>query len=88
MYDIMIKLPFLKYQNVFKKTWHYQLGYFLLHLVLSLVDFDKRYSTYPTPTYPSDSVSVAKNSIDINETTKSARNFICTLIHYDKCISL
>ena len=30
---------------------------------ISSVDFDKRYSTYPTPTYLSDSVSVAENLI-------------------------
>ena len=41
-----------------------------------LVDFDQRYSAYPTPTYPSDSVSVAKNSKDETGKTKSARNFI------------
>ena len=40
------------------------------------VDFDQRYSAYPTPTYPSDSVSLAKNSKDMNGKTKSARNFI------------
>ena len=48
--------------------------------VSSLVDFDQRYSAYPTPTYPSDSVSVAKNSKDVTGKTKSARNFIYTLI--------
>ena len=47
---------------------------------ISLVDFDQRYSAYPTPTYPSDSVSVAKNSKDVTGKTKSARNFIDTLI--------
>ena len=47
---------------------------------LSLVDVDQRYSPYPTPTYPSDSVSVAKNSKDVTGKTKSARNFIYTLI--------
>ena len=41
-----------------------------------LVDFDQRYSAYPTPTYPSDSVSVAKTSKDVTGKTKSARNFI------------
>ena len=46
----------------------------------SSVDFDQRYSAYPTPTYPSDSVSAAKNSKDINGKTKSARNFIYALI--------
>ena len=46
----------------------------------SLVDFDQRYSAYPTPTYPSDSVSVAKNSKDVTGKTKSARNFIHTSI--------
>ena len=46
----------------------------------SLVDFDQRYSAYPTPTYASDSVSVAKNSKDVTGKTKSARNFIHTLI--------
>ena len=51
-----------------------------LKLVISLVDFDQRYSAYPTPTYPSDSVSVAKNSKDVTGKTKSARNFIYTLI--------
>ena len=45
-----------------------------------LVDFDQRYSAYPTPTYPSDSVSLAKNSEDVTGKTKSARNFIYTLI--------
>ena len=49
-------------------------------LILSLVDFDQRYSAYPTPTYPSDSVSVAKNSEDVTGKTKSAQNFIHTLI--------
>ena len=48
--------------------------------ILRLVDFDQRYSAYPTPTYPSDSVSVAKNSKDVTGKTKSARNFIYTLI--------
>ena len=33
-----------------------------LKLVNSSVDFDQRYSIYPTPTYPNDSVPVAKNS--------------------------
>ena len=47
---------------------------------MSLVDFDQRYSACPTPTYPSDSVSVAKNSKDVTGKTKSARNFIYTLI--------
>ena len=47
----------------------------------SPVDFDQRYSTYPTPTYLSNSVSVAKYSIYMNEKTKSARNFIYTLLH-------
>ena len=47
---------------------------------ISLVDFDQRYSANPTPTYPSDSVSVAKNSKDVTGKTKSARNFIHTLI--------
>ena len=47
---------------------------------VSSVDFDQRYSTYPTLTYPSDFVSVAKNSKDMNGKTKSARNFIYTLI--------
>ena len=51
-----------------------------LKLYISSVDFDQRYSAYPTPTYPSDSVSVAENSIDMNGKTKSARNFIYTLI--------
>ena len=46
----------------------------------SSVDFDQRYSAYPTPTYPSDSVSVAKNSKDVTGKTKSARNFIHTLM--------
>ena len=58
------------------------------YLVESSVDFDQRYSAYPTPTYPSDSVSVAKNSEDMNGKTKSARNFIYTLIRLDKCILL
>ena len=53
---------------------------FNLFFVASLVDFDQRYSAYPTPTYPSDSVSVAKNSKDVTGKTKSARNFIHTLI--------
>ena len=49
-------------------------------LSASLVEFDQRYSAYPTPTYPSDSVSVAKNSKDVTGKTKSARNFIYILI--------
>ena len=51
------------------------------HHDLSLVDFDQRYSAYPTPTYPRDSVSVAKNSKDVTGKTKSARNFIYTYIN-------
>ena len=57
----------------------YRRGNFFLSEAIS-VDFDQRYSAYPTPTYASDSVSVAKNSKDMNEKTKSARNFIYTLI--------
>ena len=49
-------------------------------ILKTLVGFDQRYSAYPTPTYPSDSVSVAKNSKDVTGKTKSARNFIYTLI--------
>ena len=51
----------------------------VISMNISLVDFDQRYSAYPTQTYPSDSVSVAKNSKDVTGKTKSARNFIYTL---------
>ena len=62
------------YLPTFESNLIYNLGKTVVIIIINLVDFDQRYSAYPTPTYPSDSASVAKNSKDVTRKTKSARN--------------